>query len=240
MGITLIVIGSVLLIVGIVMVASKQADVEQPQAEPQPQPQVIVVEKEVHHTVTVQSDPDVRVAHNLSEKKEPQKDPAKEKGDTYEDFVVNLLADWRLKLLNRTRDDASTAGVVAESCKNPDLHVQQKRGKGTIDYYVECKYRSNWNDGKVDFEAWQLDRYRQFQRNNQRKVILALGVGGTPSAPATFMLVPLDSVKDNTIKQISTQYAVEPNSTAWVEYIDSYFTNVFDVAKERRKAKKKD
>lgn len=71
MGITLIVIGSALLIVGIVMVASKQADVEQPQAEPQPQPQVIVVEKEVHHTFTVQSDADVRVAHNLPEKKEP-------------------------------------------------------------------------------------------------------------------------------------------------------------------------
>lgn len=108
----------------------------------------------------------------------PSVDTKKTKGDAFEDFVVNLLADWRLKLLDRTQDKKSTAGVVAESSKNPDLHIQQKRGKGIIDYYIECKYRSHWQNGNVSFEEWQLNRYRQFQRSNHRKVIIALGVGG--------------------------------------------------------------
>lgn len=240
MGIILIIVGAFMLIIGIVLVASKSADVEQPQEELNLHPEVVVVEKEVHYTVTVQSEPEVRVDNDSPEKLENTNNTSKEKGDAYEDFVVNLLADWRLTLLDRTQDAVSSAGVVAESCKNPDLHVQQKRGKRNIDYYLECKYRSNWNDGKVTFEDWQLDRYRQFQRDNQRKVIFALGVGGTPSAPATFMLVPLDSVKGNAVKQIYTQYAVQPNSTALVEYMDTYFTKVFDVAKERRQNKKKD
>lgn len=240
MGIILIIIGAVLLVIGIVLVASKSSDVEPPQEEPQAQPEVVIVEKEVHDTVTAQSEPEVRIVNDLPEKLEQPNNASKEKGDAYEDFVVNLLADWRLTLLDRTQDAVSSAGVVAESCKNPDLHVQQKRGKSNIDYYLECKYRSSWNDGKITFEKWQLDRYRQFQRDNQRKVIFALGVGGTPSAPTTFMLVPLDSVKGNTIKKIDTRYAVQPNSTALVEYIDAYFTKVFDVAKDRKKNKKND
>lgn len=236
MGIILIVIGAVILIIGIILVAIKSTDLEQPQKELETQNEKIIVEKEFHDTIRVESEPDVRVRKDILD----PKDPSKEKGDAYEDFVVNLLADWRLTLLDRTQDAVSSAGVVAESCKNPDLHVQQKRGKGTIDYYLECKYRSNWKDGKVNFEDWQIVRYRQFQRDNQRKVIFALGVGGTPSAPSTFMLVPLDSVKGNTIKQIYTQYNVQPNSTALVEYMDNYFSKVFEVAKDRKKANKRD
>lgn len=68
---------------------------------------------------------------------------AKMKGNVFEDFVVNLLADYRFTLLDRTQDAVSSAGVVAESCKNPDLHVRQKRGNTEIDYYIECKYRSH-------------------------------------------------------------------------------------------------
>lgn len=239
MGIILIIIGAVLLLIGIVLVASKSTDVEQQQVEPNLQPAVVVVEKVLRDTVIVQTEPEVSVVNELPEKLEQPNSTSKQKGDAYEDFVVNLLADWRLKLLDRTQDAVSSAGVVAESCKNPDLHVQQKRGKLDIDYYLECKYRTNWNDGNVTFDEWQLERYHKFQRDNQRKVIIALGVGGTPSAPATFMLVPLDSITDNTIKRIYTQYAVQPNSTALVEYMDHYFTKVFDKAKERKKNRKK-
>ncbi|MDE6575120.1 MAG: hypothetical protein K2L84_07295 [Muribaculaceae bacterium] len=124
---------------------------------------------------------------------------------------------------------------MAESSKNPDLHVQQKRGKGNIDYYLECKYRSRWNDGAVTFDDRQLDRYRQFQRDNRRKVVFALGVGGTPSAPATLMLVPLDSVKGNTIKQIDTEFTIEASSSALVKYMNNYFSKVFSKAKQKTK-----
>lgn len=151
----------------------------------------------------------------------------KAKGDAFEDFVVNLLAEYRFRLLDRTQDAVSSAGVIAESCKNPDLHVQQNRGKSEIDYYIECKYRSHWTDNVVTFEEWQIDRYRQFQRDNHRKVIIALGVGGTVDAPNTFRLVPLDSMRNNKIRKIDTKYAVEPTPSALYDYINNYFTRVF-------------
>lgn len=159
----------------------------------------------------------------------------KEIGDRFEDFVVNLLADWRLTLMDRTQDKVSSAGVIAESCKNPDLHVQQKYGNGSIDYYLECKYRSHWNGGEVRFDDWQIDRYRKFQRDNHRKVVIALGVGGSPSNPSTFMLVPLDSVSGSSIKKIKTKFVVEPSSTGLVEYMDNYFGGVFKAAKAKKR-----
>lgn len=162
---------------------------------------------------------------------------SKDKGDSFENFVCNLLADWRLKLLDRTQDKVSTAGVVAESSKNPDLHIQQKRGNADIDYYIECKYRSRWNDGIISFEEWQINRYRQFQRENRRKVILAIGVGGSPSAPATLMLVPLDSLKNNGVRKIDTQYVISANSDALVEYMNNYFNTVFKKARSNKNKK---
>ena len=229
MGIILIVAGAILLVCGIVMVTTNQNNAVEPANT---QPQIVVVEKHIHDTITSPTTVEKSVSRPIDSEK-PTVDKSKEKGDAFEDFVVNLLADWRLKLLDRTQDAVSTSGVVAESCKNPDLHVQQKRGKSEIDYYIECKYRSKWKDGTVTFEDWQLDRYRQFQRDNRRKVIFALGVGGTPSAPTTFMLVPLDSVKGNSIKQIKTEFAVEPSSSALLEYMSNYFTKVFSKAKHK-------
>ncbi len=160
---------------------------------------------------------------------------SKEIGNLFEDFVVNLLADHRLTLLDRTQDAVSSAGVIAESCKNPDLHVQQKRGRSNIDYYLECKYRSRWDEDAVTFEDWQIDRYRRFQRENRRKVIIALGVGGTPEAPATFRLVPIDSLKEYSIRKIDTKFAVDPNPSALIEYINDYFGTVFNHARSRNR-----
>lgn len=163
----------------------------------------------------------------------PDEDPHS-KGKAFEDFVVDLLADWRLTLLERTQDTVSPKGVYAESCKNPDLHISQKRGERDIDYYIECKYRSSWNNGRVTLDDYQMKRYRQFQRDNHRKVLIALGVGGSPDHPDTFMLVPIDSMPGNSIYASNMQYIVNPSSTEFVNYMYNYFTEVFNATQSRK------
>lgn len=233
MNIFLIVLGVVLINIGIYRIISQNKTKQISES----QSKIAVVEDETP-IAEVYEDQEDKVYPTTTEESEEKssKDLAKERGNAFEDFVCNLLSDWRLKLLDRTQDAVSSGGVVAESCKNPDLHVEQKRGEGKpIDYYLECKYRSNWKDGAVTFEDWQFDRYRKFQKDNKRKVLIALGVGGTPDNPKTFMIVPLDSIQDNTIKQIKTQYVVQPTSSSLIEYMNDYFTTVFDKAKERKK-----
>ena len=240
MGIIMIVIGAVLLISGIVIVTTKTNPTERKESLVDSTP----IENQTNYSdynstvANASAVTEPSVTESTAQLEKPSKtteEDSKAKGNSFEDFVVNLLADWRFKLLDRTQDAVSSAGVVAESCKNPDLHVQQKRGNGEIDYYIECKYRSNWNNGKVTFKDWQINRYRQFQRDSHRKVLFALGVGGTPSAPETLMIVPLDSVKDNSIGQIKTEYVIAPTPSALVDYMNSYFTKVF--AKVKRNSK---
>ncbi len=253
MGYILIIVGIIAVICGIVMLSGNDKpsnENTQLQAKSHKSANVIpstpsIAERQdnkKNDTIVVE-----RVVEKIIEKETPKEegtikkeeasnsiDANKAKGDAFEDFVVNLLADWRLKLLDRTQDHKSSAGVVAESSKNPDLHVGQKRGKGEIDYYIECKYRSRWDKGVVNFEEWQLNRYRQFQRSQRRKVMIALGVGGTAASPSTLRLVPLDSIANNSIREIDTKYAVQPTSSALVEYMDRYFTDVFKTSKRKQ------
>lgn len=243
MGVILIVAGAALLVIGIVMTArknDKKGELSYAVAKNEKnseQPYVLAKNEKNSEQSYVVDRPNANaepmertLAGTVSDS--PTIDDPKQKGDNYEDFVVNLLADWRFGLLNRTQDKKSSAGVVAESSKDPDLHVKQKRGKDYIDYYIECKYRSRWKDGKIEFENWQLNRYRKFQRDKHRKVLIALGVGGTASRPDTLMIVPLDSIKGNAIRQIDTKYMVQPNSDALYSYMNTYFTSVFDKARQ--------
>lgn len=244
MNIILIATGVILITIGIYRILSSQSNKNEVVYV---HPKVVVVEKKIHDTVEVETKVKTEVSSNqkdippVSEEDasntntQASADDAKSKGDAFEDFVVNLLADHRLKLLDRTQDKVSTNGVYAESCKNPDLHVEQKKGNSKVDYYIECKYRSKWNDGKIQFQDWQFDRYRKFQREHKRKVIIALGIGGKPEKPNEFMLVPLDSIKDNTIEENKQEFKVVATSSNFIEYMNSYFNTVFSKSRKTNK-----
>lgn len=226
MGYILIFLGIASIIGGIVFLSLQKSDCS------------VNTSENVNESLSISDDTDkIKESNSLyGVKAAKNSEPTtKEVGDDFEDFVVNLLADYRLSLIDRTQDAMSSAGVVAESCKNPDLHVKQKHKNSEIDYYIECKYRSNWYNNAIHFEDWQIERYKKFQRNNHRKVIIALGVGGTPKNPEIFRLVPLDSIHNNLIRKIDTHFTIEPTSSALVEYMDNYFELVFNKANSRKK-----
>lgn len=152
----------------------------------------------------------------------------KETGTIFEDFVVDLLADKRLTLLDRTQDRISSRGVYAESCKNPDLHIKQLYGNGYIDYHLECKYKSHRDsDGNIIFDAYKIARYKKFQHENHRKVFLAVGIGRTPFSPEEFLIVPLDSICGNALPKDVTAFRVSPTPKNLVCYINRYFDTLF-------------
>ena len=272
MGITLIVAGVILTIVGVVMVSRGSGDAgnsigksdvsvseintkrqvldnsvrtcsgkdsavkNQDISKPSKSTDISSNPSEGSHQVEDMSDLTTATNYEKEHKLEGQAMTSKEKGDEFEDFTINLLADWRMKLLRRTQDKMSSGGVVAESCKEPDLHIEQKRGNSKVDYHLECKYRSIWTNEAVTFDDWQIKRYREFQKAQKRKVLIALGVGGTPGKPQTFMIVPIDSIKGNTIRKVDvSKYAVSPTSDGLAEYIDHYFDEVFASARRKHR-----
>lgn len=155
------------------------------------------------------------------------------KGKLFEKFVVDLIPiNLGFKLLS-WRGDKVHANIYSQDSLYPDLWIQHPKSSGSIDYYIECKYRSWWDDNEVIFEDWQIKRYKDFQREKKRKILIALGVGGSPEKPETLMIVPLDSINDGRIKKIDTQFVVTPTSDNFVKYMNNYFYTVFSKTKEK-------
>lgn len=240
MGITLIIIGAVCLTMGILLLNKTASDTQVVCHHEVAQPAQATATKtestdsdNLQPAVSASEDSNSSTARQTSSSTdhpstEIPKTRSEEIGQAFENRIVNLLADSRFKLLDRTQDTKSTAGVYAESCMNPDLHIEQSRSPRPIDYYIECKYRSRWYDGKVQFEDYQVKRYKEFQGKQHRKVLFALGVGGTPDAPQELMIVPLDRLVGGAILESAhDQYKIEPTSDALYAYMDNYFKQVF-------------
>ena len=145
-------------------------------------------------------------------------------GRMFEDFVVSLCSDKSVFKLIAWRGDKINGEVYALENLLPDLHLRHRLGAGEVEYYIECKYRSSWGDDGIDLSG-QYVRYHNAAKDHKMELFIALGVGGTPSAPDEFFLVPGRMVKlDKKIDRdrfIKCQCPKDPEG--FQAYINHYF-----------------
>lgn len=116
------------------------------------------------------------------------------KGRQFEEFVVSLCSDkTRFKLLAWRGDKISGHTYALENLL-PDLHLRHRLDGRDVEYLIECKYRSSWGEEGVDISG-QYIRYHNAAKDSNLELFIALGVGGTPSCPDEFFLVPGRMVK---------------------------------------------
>lgn len=217
MGIILILLGVAAVAVGIVMVCSK------------PKTEEISVDTATFSQKENTTTPDKPVA---------EINDSKAKGNDFEGYVANIFKDRSVfSVKNWYQGVTSSDGVYAESNLNPDFEIEQKFSEDfKVRYWIECKYRSFFKDGKVDIEAAQLQRYKEKQGETRQKVLLAIGIGGNPSSPSDFYLVPVDSVlnHDMTPDYLSA-FKLENPSENFKSQIETYFREeVFPASKARK------
>ena len=92
------------------------------------------------------------------------------------------------------------------------------------EYFIECKYRSSWGEGKIDLSS-QFMRYYKYAQSAGKELFIALGVGGTPTSPEEFLIVPVRMIGYS--KSIE-QHRFKPcycdkSSEAFHKYITNYF-----------------
>ena len=96
--------------------------------------------------------------------------------------------------------DKYVNGIYADTTLHPDLlmELQLKRGKSL--FYVECKWRKDFNGGSVQFagEA-QLERYKQFEKEKNIPVFIALGIGGKATNPEFIYTSPVSLLNSNSM-----------------------------------------
>ncbi len=121
-------------------------------------------------------------------------DKNKEKGDNFEKFVVQKFSKKYFKI-DEWAGDKYINGNYAETTIQPDLKINFKKKNVSIDFAVECKYRSDYYKNGVEWcSKQQLIRYKKFSIEKNINVFIVIGIAGLASEPAYMFIVPLNKI----------------------------------------------
>ncbi len=135
-----------------------------------------------------------RLSANGDEAETEIVDQAKKKGDDFEKYIVKKF-NQKLFTIKQWAGDKYVDGIYSEKTQQPDLIVEFKLNNYNEMFAVECKWRSDFNGGKINFSYnEQLERYKKYEKREKTNVYVALGVGGKASAPELLYLIPLDKL----------------------------------------------
>lgn len=181
MGIILIIAGIAAVAAGVYFVFNDQKGVEAVVAEVQPS-----------------SEQSIEKVEPVDEKTENEK-----KGQEFEKWVIAKFPKQYYKLLD-WKGDKMLDGRYPESSRYPDLEfeLQLSEGKLSEKFSVECKWRSSFYHGAVNWASQEkIAIYNHFAADRQQEVFLVLGVGGEPSEPERVYAIPLKSAQQSWLKE---------------------------------------
>ncbi len=136
-------------------------------------------------------------------------------GLDFEKFVVKKFSP-KYFVIKQWAGDKFVDGRYAETSLEPDLQLELKLNKKRYPVAVECKWRSSVYGEFIRFaNDGQLERYQAFENRTGMPTFIALGVGGTPSAPKDLFIIPVSAVK-NPIQHMA-------NVSKYRKYMDKDF-----------------
>jgi len=115
-------------------------------------------------------------------------------GLRFEEYVDELFSEKYYTLVEKTHSPDTNKEKYVESSMNPDFVYRHKPSKDL--FAVECKYRSNINNGVLEWSyPKQLQRYQDFSYNRNMPVFIVIGVGGEDCEPEEMYCIPLEKAK---------------------------------------------
>ncbi len=127
---------------------------------------------------------------------------SKWKGRKFEEFIVSLCPDKSCFTLLSWRSDKTCGDTYPLDSLMPDLHFKFRFNKYEVEYFIECKFRSQLPEGSLDLST-HIDRYRRMTETEKfHRLIIALGVGGQPDNPDTLYMIPDECIPDDGIIEI--------------------------------------
>jgi len=115
------------------------------------------------------------------------------KGEAFQNYVCHkLFPDSSYELLHRTHGYTVNKERYVGDSRYPDFQFRVKNNKK--EFFVEAKYRSTFNQDRVEWCSFnQLRRYQVIDKKTP--VIVILGVGEKPSAPSQIFMVAMKDIK---------------------------------------------
>lgn len=116
------------------------------------------------------------------------------KGYQFEKFVVARFDKAFFTCVN-WRGDKSYHDIFPVANSYPGLEFDFSDQISRVCFALECKWRENY---EADAIAWathkQIDQYKSYERESNRKVFIFLGVGGAPGEPDELFIIPLSKI----------------------------------------------
>lgn len=117
------------------------------------------------------------------------------KGYQFEKYIALLFPTDIWVIVDKTRDFSKVLKRRVESDTNPDFtfrHIKTDRI-----FAVECKYRSYFYKGGVEWDKRKGENYRIYSRRHGLPVFVAIGIGGSPKSPKRLFFCPLDRLNNS-------------------------------------------
>lgn len=232
MNIILMISGAIIFAVGLIMTITADKPAEKSVEFTNPS---TTVDRDIKkNTKQVTDDQRVRIPQETmltqEEAKPEVKEDPKEKGNKFEDYVANILKDNSIRIKEWNKGSVTSEGAFGENALNPDMFVADKTDSMNLEYWIECKFRSSIPEKGFELEQYQIDRYSAIQGKSKRKILIALGLGGSANNPDRFFIIPLDSIKR--FKHIPEKYIINyridnPKANFKKEIRDYFFNEVF-------------
>ena len=155
-------------------------------------------------TRTEKLTPTISIAPTISSETSPKEDLKKadtfdvnkEKGNEFEDFMIQLLGKEKGVQLVSRNSDYHKNGVSASENMEPDLKFKLN----SIPFSIECKWRKSFFNEEVFFaKNYQIRNYNKYQIDRKQEVFVAFGVGGHPNSPEKLFLLPLAKLAEEYI-----------------------------------------
>jgi hypothetical protein len=127
-------------------------------------------------------------------------DPNQEKGIEFEKYIVQKFSKHYFTILDWT-GDKFVKGYYAQSSLEPDLKMRFTLQQNSMDFAVECKYRSHFFNDGMELEKRQLVQYQKFAAEKKMNVFIVLGVGGSPNEPQELFIIPLEKIETNVLER---------------------------------------
>lgn len=122
----------------------------------------------------------------------------KEKGNAFEDYMIQLLGKEKGVQLVSRNSDYHKNGVSATENMEPDLKFKLN----DVRFSVECKWRKSFFNQEVSFaKNYQIRNYNKYQIDTNQKVFVAFGIGGNPTSPEKLFLLPLAKLTEEYISE---------------------------------------
>lgn len=200
--ISLIILGGILLIAGVVTLVKSKKPESLTQAIAAVKADGVLTPKEekLIREIAINEGKDaemtiIQIKQELHESEEDNEteliDINQKAGLDFEKYVIQKFDRKHFKIRNWA-GDKFVDGRYADTTTQPDIQLSLNLRGQSYPLAVECKWR---NQSKNDFIRFandgQLERYKAFAQKENYPVFIALGVGGKPSNPEELYILPI-------------------------------------------------